>query len=467
MKTNGIPESNIILMMQDDVANAAENPFPGQLFNKPTVAGTPGVDVYAGCAADYTGSIVTAALWQAVITGDSAAIANMTAGYTAGKTSTKVLKSTETSKVFLNFVDHGGVGIIAFPNGPFLHAKSLQASLATMKTKAMYNQLVFYVEACESGSMFASFPTDNSVYVTTAANAKESSWGTYCPPDDKVNGKELKSCLGDLYSVNWMEDSQKQVDAQQRGAQPRRLGAPRGDPCCSAGVAPQSECAGLDKNDCIFHLPQCAWGACSYDAASAAETLEAQYQTVKTLTNKSHVMEFGDQSFSSASIAEFQGVADAAPSSGGVGSADSTADAAAEMDLKLRSAVAVPDIPLHTAYYAYLRASAGTAEARVAAQRLSAVVDERESSARTMRAVAQRLVGAARADALLRGAANPGAVLRDGACHRAALESYATSCRAWSDHSQTVYSRAVVAMCEATALDAAPIVAAFSAECHA
>ena len=433
VKANGIPESNIILMMQDDVANAAENPFPGQLFNKPTVAGTPGVDVYAGCAADYTGTIVTAALWQAVITGDSAAVANMTAGYTAGKTSTKVLKSTQTSKVFLNFVDHGGVGIIAFPNGPFLQAKSLQASLATMKTKSMYDQLVFYVEACESGSMFASFPTDNSVYVTTAANAKESSWGTYCPPLDMVDGKHLKSCLGDLYSVNWMEDSQKQVVAQQHGAQPRRLGAPREE----------------------------------HDAASVAETLEAQYQKVKVLTNKSHVMEFGDQSFSSASIAEFQGVADAV-SSPGVASSDLTAeDTAAETDLKLRSAVAVPDIPLHTAYYAYLQASAGTEEARVAAQRLSAVVDERESSARTMRAVAQRLVGAARADTVLAGAANPGVVLRDGACHRAALESYATSCRAWSDYSQTVYSRAVVAMCEATALDASPIVAAFSAECRA
>lgn len=34
--------------------------------------------------------------------------------------------------------------------------------------------------------------------------------GTYCPPDDKVNGKELNSCLGDLYSVNWMEDADAQ-----------------------------------------------------------------------------------------------------------------------------------------------------------------------------------------------------------------------------------------------------------------
>lgn len=30
--------------------------------------------------------------------------------------------------------------------------------------------------------------------------------------------------------------------------------------CCSGGVAPQSNCTGLDQHDCEFHLPQCAWG---------------------------------------------------------------------------------------------------------------------------------------------------------------------------------------------------------------
>mgnify|MGYP003310343397 CR=1 FL=1 len=49
MKKNGVPESNIILMMYDDIAGNAMNPFPGQVFNKPTAAGVPGVDVYDGC----------------------------------------------------------------------------------------------------------------------------------------------------------------------------------------------------------------------------------------------------------------------------------------------------------------------------------------------------------------------------------------------------------------------------------
>lgn len=65
------------------------------------------------------------------------------------------------------------------------------------------------MEACESGSMWTNFTVPN-VYAVSAANPSESSWGTYCPPNDVVNGVPLNSCLGDLFSINWMEDSDKE-----------------------------------------------------------------------------------------------------------------------------------------------------------------------------------------------------------------------------------------------------------------
>lgn len=55
--------------------------------------------------------------------------------------------------------------------------------------------------------MFVDLPTNTKVYALSAANPTESSWGTYCPPDDIVGGKHIGSCLGDLFSVNWMEDT--------------------------------------------------------------------------------------------------------------------------------------------------------------------------------------------------------------------------------------------------------------------
>lgn len=66
--------------------------------------------------------------------------------------------------------------------------------------------MVLYIEACESGSMFDKILSQNiNVYAVTAANPYESSWGTYCPPNDVVQGVEINSCLGDLFSVVWME----------------------------------------------------------------------------------------------------------------------------------------------------------------------------------------------------------------------------------------------------------------------
>lgn len=66
---------------------------------------------------------------------------------------------------------------------------------------------VVYIEACESGSMFEGvMPKDLNVYVTTASNAQESSWGTYCPGVEPAPPPEYITCLGDLYSVAWMED---------------------------------------------------------------------------------------------------------------------------------------------------------------------------------------------------------------------------------------------------------------------
>jgi legumain len=79
-----------------------------------------------------------------------------------------------------------------------------------MFDKKMYKEMTVYIEACESGSMFEKIlPADKNIYALSASNSKESSWGTYCMPDDVVDGKNIGSCLGDLFSVNWMEDADK------------------------------------------------------------------------------------------------------------------------------------------------------------------------------------------------------------------------------------------------------------------
>lgn len=53
-------------------------------------------------------------------------------------------------------------------------------------------QMTMYIEACESGSLFQNMvENDLNLYITTAANANESSWGTYCPGEVSLESFSL------------------------------------------------------------------------------------------------------------------------------------------------------------------------------------------------------------------------------------------------------------------------------------
>uniref|UniRef100_A0A915KYD6 Legumain n=1 Tax=Romanomermis culicivorax TaxID=13658 RepID=A0A915KYD6_ROMCU len=114
-----------------------------------------------------------------------------------------------------------------------------------MKKENRFKEMVLYIEACESGSMFRNvLPNDMNIFVTTAASFNESSYACYL--DETRN-----TYLGDCYSVNWMEDT--------------------------------------DKEDIV------------------RETLYDQFLLVKKETNESHVKSFGDMKIARLPVADFQG----------------------------------------------------------------------------------------------------------------------------------------------------------------
>ncbi|KAM5274812.1 legumain isoform 2-T2 [Ctenodactylus gundi] len=228
---NGIPDEQIVVMMYDDIANNEANPTPGIVVNRPN-----GTDVYSGVPKDYTGEDVTPQNFLAVLRGDAEAV--------KGKGSGKVLKSGPRDHVFVYFTDHGATGILVFPNDD-LHVEDLNKTIRYMHRHRKYQKMVFYIEACESGSMMELLPPDINVYATTAANPNESSYACYWDDD-------RSTYLGDWYSVNWMEDS--------------------------------------DMEDLT------------------KETLHKQYQLVKSHTNTSHVMQYGNKSISSMKVMQFQGM---------------------------------------------------------------------------------------------------------------------------------------------------------------
>ncbi|RLN70288.1 hypothetical protein BBJ28_00015432 [Nothophytophthora sp. Chile5] len=326
VRRHGIPAENVVLMMYDDVASHQRNPFPGQIFNKPTTANgshalVQPVDVYKGCKIDYRGVEVTPDTFVNVMLGNSSGV--------HGK---KVLNSTAEDRVFVNFVDHGSRGNVYFPHMNPLTAARLTKTMRAMHSKKMYKELVFYMEgmSCESGSMFSSrFLRGINAYVTTAANGFESSWGTYCPPLDRVNGVALGTCLGDLYSVNWMEDS--------------------------------------DLTDL------------------SGESLKKQFLRVKNETRKSHVHAFGSSQVGKEIVGNFQSTYDkrSEDESSRSDSDDSTealsSSESSSVFSGIDSAVDAHDVDLVVAFYRYLRAVPGK-ERRGFADSLITTINARETA---------------------------------------------------------------------------------------
>lgn len=186
LRKQGIPESNIIVMMYDDIATNSQNPNKGSIVN---CYGCP--NVYPGVPKDYTGDTVTAENFLKILRGEDMK------GIGSGKT----LKSGPNDNIFVFYSDHGGPGIIAMPVGPFVYAKDLMSTFQHMKEKKMYKKMVFYLEACESGSMFNNLlPADWNIYAATASNPFQSSYA--CDYDAKY-----KAFLNDCWSRNFMNDT--------------------------------------------------------------------------------------------------------------------------------------------------------------------------------------------------------------------------------------------------------------------
>lgn len=181
---NRIPDENIVVMVNDDIAFHNNNPTPGSIINYPG-----GPNVYEGLLKDYNGSDVTPTNFLNVLTGNKTAMREIG--------SEKVIESGPDDVIFVNFVGHGTHGVLMFPNHE-LFADDFLSAIKNMKNRNKFSKMVMYIEACFAGSLFDNLlPDDMNVFVVTAADSREPSSG--CFRDDKQN-----TWLSNVFSSLWM-----------------------------------------------------------------------------------------------------------------------------------------------------------------------------------------------------------------------------------------------------------------------
>jgi len=178
----GIPEDHIIVMMTDDIAYNKQNPYPGKVFNTESTT-----DYYAGVPHDYTGELVTADVFLKILSGE-----DMTVG------SRKSLKSGPDDNVFIYYDDHGNYDALVFPDRT-INSTDMQNIINTLTEKKMYKNLIIYIEACFSGSMFYKLNFPENVYVTTAAPVGVFSYSG-------CGNEYVDTAVCDVYSQAWIND---------------------------------------------------------------------------------------------------------------------------------------------------------------------------------------------------------------------------------------------------------------------
>jgi glycosylphosphatidylinositol transamidase (GPIT) subunit GPI8 len=171
VKRLGIPDSQIILMLPDDMACNPRNSFPGSVFNDKSrqldlyddkgslenVAGMGGIEV------DYRGNEVTVENF----------IRLLTDRWPATHPTSKRLMTDDRSNILIYMTGHGGNEFLKFQDSEEISSFDLADAFEQMWEKKRYHELLFMIDTCQANTMYPAFYTPN--IIATGSSAKDQS----------------------------------------------------------------------------------------------------------------------------------------------------------------------------------------------------------------------------------------------------------------------------------------------------
>lgn len=158
----GIPDSQIILMLSDDVACNSRNLFPGSVFNNKDHA----IDLYGeSVEVDYRGYEVTVENF----------IRLLTDRWTEDQPKSKRLQTDENSNIFIYLTGHGGDDFLKFQDAEEIASEDIADAFAQMYEKKRYNEIFFMIDTCQANTMYSKFYSPN-VLAVGSSELDESSY---------------------------------------------------------------------------------------------------------------------------------------------------------------------------------------------------------------------------------------------------------------------------------------------------
>lgn len=161
VKRLGIPDSQIILMIADDMACNPRNPRPATVFNNIKQH----INVYGDdVEVDYRGYEVTVENFVRLLTGRLA----------PETPRSKKLLTDEGSNILIYLTGHGGNGFLKFQDSEEITSKELGDALEQMWQKRRYHEILFIVDTCQASSMYEKFYSPNILAVASSLVGEDS-----------------------------------------------------------------------------------------------------------------------------------------------------------------------------------------------------------------------------------------------------------------------------------------------------
>ncbi|KRT78488.1 Peptidase, partial [Oryctes borbonicus] len=161
VKRLGIPDSQIVLMIADDMACNPRNPRPGTVFNNAKQH----INVYGDdVEVDYRGYEVTVENFVRLLTGR----------LPPEIPRSKQLLTDEGSNILIYLTGHGGDGFLKFQDSEEITSQEMADAIEQMWQKQRYNEIFFMIDTCQAASMYEKFYSPNILAVGSSLVGEDS-----------------------------------------------------------------------------------------------------------------------------------------------------------------------------------------------------------------------------------------------------------------------------------------------------
>lgn len=161
VKRLGIPDSQIILMLADDMACNPRNPRPATVFNNAAEQ----INVYGDdVEVDYRGYEVTVENFLRVLTGR----------LPPSTPRSKRLLTDDRSNILIYMTGHGGDGFLKFQDAEEISNVELADAFEQMWQKQRYHEVLFIVDTCQAVSLYQRFYSPNVMAIGSSQVGEDS-----------------------------------------------------------------------------------------------------------------------------------------------------------------------------------------------------------------------------------------------------------------------------------------------------